>query len=399
MTAWQKALLGPRRVALVGASATPGKLGHLFMRNLTAETAGFRGEVVGVHPTLTEILGRAAYPDVVSVPGAVDLAIVVAPPKQVPAIAEDCARARVPVVVVITGGFAEAGAEGAALQDRAVSAARAGGVRLIGPNCFGVINTRAGLNGSLGMGMPESGGIALFTQSGAYGMAAFNRSREEQIGFSSVIACGNEADLDETDALEAFADDPETRVIAMLLESIGDGRRFFETAREVAARKPIVVLKTGRGEAGRRAAASHTAALASDTAVTSAALRQAGVHVVEDGLTLLDLAAALDRQPPLAGRRVAIITNSGGTGVELADLMEARGLEVPPLSQPLRTAIGKEIPAYGSAVNPIDVTTDWQRFRKCTASAWPRCWKAMRWMRSFRCCCSVPPPPERSPIA
>lgn len=362
MIAWQQALFAPRRVALVGASATPGKLGHLFMQNLTAETTGFRGEVVGVHPTLTEILGRPAYPDVASVPGAVDVAIIVAPSKQVPEIMEDCAQARVPVAVIITGGFAETGLEGMALQRRVVATARAGGVRLIGPNCFGVINTGAGLNGSLGMGMPERGGIALFTQSGAYGMAAFNRSREEQIGFSAVVACGNKADLDEADFLEAFVDDPQTRVIAMLLESIGDGRRFFDVAREVVRRKPVVVLKTGRGEAGRRAAASHTAALASDTAVTLAALRQAGVHVVEDGLTLLDLAAALDRQPPLTGRRVAIITNSGGTGVELSDLLETRGLAVPQLSPSLQSVIRAEIPAYGSPANPIDVTTDWQRF-------------------------------------
>jgi acetyltransferase len=162
--------------------------------------------------------------------------------------------------------------------------------------------------------------------------------------------------------LRAFGDDPETRVIAMLLESIGDGRGFFEAAREIAPKKPIVVLKTGRSDAGRRAAASHTAALATDTAVTLAALRQAGVHVVEDGLTLLDLAAALDRQPALRGRRIGIITNSGGTGVELADLMESRGLEVPRLSEALQSAIRPVLPAHGSPLNPVDVTTDWGRF-------------------------------------
>jgi len=360
--AWGAALFAPRRVALVGASATPGKLGHLFMQNLIAPQSGFGGEVVGVHPTLAEILGRPSYPSLAAVPGGADLAVIVAPPGEVPAIVADCAAARVPVAVVITGGFAEAGEAGRALEDRVVAAARAGGVRLIGPNCFGVISAAAGLNASLGMGMPARGGIALYTQSGAYGMAAFTRSQEDLIGFSRVVACGNKADLDEADILEAFGDDPETRVVAMLLESIGDGRRFFELARSIAPRKPIVVLKTGRGAAGRRAAASHTAALATDTAVTLAALRQAGVRVVEDGLTLLDLAAALDRQPPLRGRRVAVISNSGGTGVELADLLEAHGLEVPALSEPLQAAIRPVLPAYGSAVNPIDVTTEWRRF-------------------------------------
>ena len=362
MTSWDQALFAPSRVALVGASATPGKLGHLFMQNLIAPQLGFKGEVVAVHPKLTEILDRPAYSSLAAVPGGADLAVIVAPPGEVPGIMEDCAVARVPVAVIISGGFAETGTEGRLLEESIVATARAAHVRLIGPNCFGVISASAGLNASLGMGMPSRGGIALFTQSGAYGMAAFMRSQEDFIGFSRVVACGNKADLDETDMLRAFGEDPETRVIAMLLESISDGRRFFEAAREIAPRKPIVVLKTGRGEAGRRAAASHTAALATNTAVSLAALRQAGVHVVEDGLTLLDLAAAIDRQPPLAGRRIAIITNSGGTGVEIADLIEARGLQVPRLSEALQSAIRPVLPAYGSAANPIDVTTDWRRF-------------------------------------
>lgn len=362
MIAWDQALFAPRRVALIGASATPGKLGHLFMQNLIAPQSGFAGEVVAVHPTLTEILGRPAYPSLTAAPGGADLAVIVAPPGEIPGIIEDCARARVPAAIVISGGFAEAGPAGLALEKRVVAAARAGGVKLIGPNCFGVISASSGLNASLGMGMPSRGGIALYTQSGAYGMAAFTRSQEDLIGFSRVVACGNKADIDETDVLSVFGDDQETRVIAMLIESIGDGRRFFETARDVALRKPVIVLKTGRGEAGRRAAASHTAALATDTAVTHAALRQAGVRVVEDGQTLLDLAAALDRQPPLKGRRIAVITNSGGTGVEIADLMEARGLEVPRLSETLQSAIRPALPAFGSAANPIDVTTEWRRF-------------------------------------
>jgi acyl-CoA synthetase (NDP forming) len=362
MIAWHQALFAPRRVALIGASVAPGKLGNLFMQNLIAPQSGFAGDVVAVHPMVTEVLGRPAYPRLSAVPGGADLVVIVTPPGEVLGIIEDCASARVPAAIVISGGFAEAGPAGLALEKRIVAAAREGGVRLIGPNCFGVISVAGGLNASLGMGMPSPGGIALYTQSGAYGMAAFTRSQEDLIGFSRVVACGNKADIDESDVLRVFGDDPETRVIAMLIESIGDGRRFFETAREVALRKPVVVLKTGRGEAGRRAAASHTAALATDTAVTLAALRQAGVRVVEDGQTLLDLAAALDRQPPLKGRRIAVITNSGGTGVEIVDLMEARGLEIPRLSEPLQSAIRAALPAYGSAANPIDVTTEWRRF-------------------------------------
>lgn len=362
MANWVRALLAPRRVALVGASATPGKLGHLLLQNLLAEGAGFRGEVVPVHPELREIGGVPAYTSLALVPGRVDLAVIATPAALVPAAIADCVAVRVPVAVIITGGFAEMGDEGADLQRRITAVARAGGVRLVGPNCFGVIGPGAGLNASMAMGMPAAGGIALFTQSGAYGMAAFNHSREERIGFSSVVACGNKADLDECDFLEAFGEDPATRVVAMLVESVGDGRRFFEIARDVTRRKPVVILKTGSGDAGRRAAASHTAALATDAAVTLAALRQAGAHVVEDGLTLLDLAATLDRQPPLKGRRVGIITNSGGTGVELADLLEARGLSVPVLSEQVQSMLRPVVPAHGSTANPIDVTTDWKRF-------------------------------------
>lgn len=362
MKAWHEALFTPRRVALVGASDKPGKLGHLFMQNLLAADAGFAGEVIAVHPSAAEILGRPAYARVQDIPGGVDLAVVVAPPDATPAVIEDCAIARVPVGILISGGFAEAGAAGIQLQEKVAALARAGGVRLIGPNCFGVINVGAGLNASLGLGMPAGGGISLFTQSGAYGMAAFSRSQDDGIGFAKVIAPGNKIDLDEVEILRFLGDDPDTRVVAMLLESIGDGRALVEVAQAVAAKKPVVILKTGRGTAAQRAAASHTAALAGDYSVTKAALLQVGVRVVTDGLSLLDTAAALDRQPVLKGRRIAVITNSGGTGVELADLLEEEGLLVPALSQDLQKQIQVLLPAYGSARNPVDVTTDWPRF-------------------------------------
>jgi acetyltransferase len=191
-------------------------------------------------------------------------------------------------------------------------------------------------------------------------MAAYSRSIDEGAGFAKIIALGNKGDLDEADLLEFLARDPETKVVAMLLESISDGRKLFETA--AATQKPIVALKTGRSPNAQRAAASHTAALSSDAAVALAALRQAGVHIVEDGLTLLDVAAALARQPPLRGRRIGVITNSGGTGVELTDLLESKGLAVPVLSPTLQAAIARALPPHGSAVNPIDVTTEWSRF-------------------------------------
>ena len=359
MSDWGRALFDPRRLALVGASSKPGKLGYLFMRNLAD---GYAGELIPIHPSEATIFERRAYPTVSAVAGRVDLAVVVAPEQAVLAAIEDCVAAHVTAAVIVTGGFAESGPAGKALQDRIAATARAGGVRLVGPNCFGVINVHAGLNASLGMGLPEAGGVSLFTQSGAYGMAAFSRSREGGVGFAKVIAPGNKADLDETDIVTYLGADPATRVIALLLESIRDGAAFVEAVRRVTPFKPVVVLKTGRHAAAQRAAASHTDALAGDYRVASAALRQAGARLVDDGLSLLDVASALDVQPPLAGRRVAIITNSGGTGVELADLLEEEGLCVPALSDPLQAQIKTWIPAYGSATNPVDVTTDWPRF-------------------------------------
>lgn len=359
MNNWGDAAFAPRRIALVGASGEAGKVGRLLLDNLLL---GHGSEVVPIHPRAKELLGLAAYPGVAEAPGPIDLAVIVTPAHATVQVIEDCARARVPVALILSGGFAETGADGAALEAGLVRAARAGGVRLIGPNCFGLINVAAGLNASLAMGLPARGGVSLFTQSGSYGMAAFSRSREGAIGFAKVLAAGNKADVGEVDALRFFAGDSQTRVIALVLESIADGPALVEALRAVTPTKPVVILKTGRGTAGKRAAASHTAALAQDFAVARAVLRQSGAVLVDDGLTLFDVAAALDRQPALRGRRVAIITNSGGTGVELADLLEAEGLEVPALSAPLRDRIARHLPPHGSAANPVDVTTDWKRF-------------------------------------
>lgn len=359
MSDWGTALFEPPRLALVGASAKPGKLGYLFMRNLLD---GYAGELIPIHPSDGEILERRAYPAISAVDGAVDLAVIVAPePAVLPAI-EDCAAAGVTAAVIVTGGFAETGPAGRELQERIAATARSANVRLIGPNCFGVINVHARLNASLGMGLPEAGGVSLFTQSGAYGMAAFSRSKEGDVGFAKVIAPGNKVDLDETEIVDYLGADPQTRVIALLLESIRDGAAFAEAVARVTPHKPVVILKTGRHGAAQRAAASHTDALAGDYRIAAAALRQAGARFVDDGLALLDVASALDAQGPLRGRRVAIISNSGGTGVELADLLEEEGLAVPALSEGLQERVRTWIPTFGSAANPVDVTTDWPRF-------------------------------------
>ena len=362
MSAWAKALFEPARIALIGASPTQGKAGFVTLSNLLSDRAGFKGEVVPVHLKEQDILGRQTYLRVRDIPGGADLAVVVTPPVTLPAVMEDCAAAGVKTALVISSGFAETGSEGQALEQQMADVAREGGVRVVGPNCFGVINAHSGLNASIGLGIPGPGGISLITQSGAYGMAAFTRSIEDGIGFAKVASPGNKVDVNEVDFLRVLGKDSETRVIAMLIESFSDGRAFFDAARAITPNKPILVLKTGRGEAAKRAAASHTAALAGDNAIASAALEQAGVTLVRDGLALLDAAFALDRQGHLRGRRVGIVTNSGGTGVELADLLEEGGLLVPRLSDALQRQIAPLLAAFGSAQNPIDMTTDWKRY-------------------------------------
>ena len=359
MSGWAEKLLCANNVAVIGASGTEGKLGYLFMQNLIS---AYPGKIYPINPGQDEILGIKAYPSIKDAPGPVDLALVTTPPGAAPQVIDECVVAGVATAVIIGGGFAETGEQGAALERSVAEIARKGEVRLLGPNCFGVINTHLGLNGSLGLGLPEQGGVSLITQSGAYGMAAFTRSKLGEIGFAKVIAPGNKIDINEIELLAYLRNDPETRVIAMLIESISNGRALFQEIDRTTPDKPVVILKTGRTGSGQRAAASHTAALAGDYEVTAAALRQAGAHLVTDGQTLLDTAAALDKQPAPRGKRVAIITNSGGTGVELTDLLADHGLQVPALSKPLQEKISALLPEQGSAVNPIDVTTQWHRF-------------------------------------
>ena len=365
MSGWAQQLLNPKHVAVIGASNTEGKLGHLFMQNLVSN---YSGNIYPVNPGQDTILGLRAYPSIKDIPEKVDLALLTTPPAATLQLIEDCVVAEAATAVIISGGFAEIGAKGIALESEVAEIASKGQLRLLGPNCFGVINTRLGLNASLGLGLPEPGGVSLITQSGAYGMAAFTRSKLGEIGFARVIAPGNKIDINEIELLAFLREDADTRVIALLIESIGNGRALFEEINRTTETKPVVILKTGRTGSGQRAAASHTAALASDYVVAAAALRQAGAQLVTDGQTLLDTAAVLDKQPVQRGKRVAIITNSGGTGVELTDLLTDHGLEVPALSAELQDKIRAFLPEQGSAVNPIDVTTQWHRFTEMYGS-------------------------------
>jgi len=353
MSDWGVAAFNPRSVALIGASAKPGKLGYILMRNLLD---GYPGTLFPVNPGEAEIMGRRAYSRLQDVAEPVDLAVIALPPEACVQAMRDCAEAGAKTALVLSGGFAEVGSEGLARQQAMLQAARAGRVRLIGPNCFGLYNCNLGLNASMGFGLPPKGGnISLVTQSGAYGMAIFGLAQQRLLRFAKILSHGNKADLTDHEILDYFEHDDETSVLCLFLESVSNGRAFYEALARTARRKPVVVAKTGQSSAGRRAAASHTAALTGDATAFITAVRQAGAILAESGLEMVDIAEALSRQPLPPGRRVGIITNSGGTGVELTDLCERFGLSVPELPPATQARISPLIPAYASPRNPVDV--------------------------------------------
>lgn len=355
-----EAVFNPRRVALVGASDKPGSMGELFWRNL----CGFPGEVVPVTPSAPTVGGVPTCRTLADLDRPVDLAVVVVRAEAVPAVVRDAAAARIPAALVISGGFAETGATGDTLQAELLTAARAGGVRVVGPNCFGVQNCDLPLNASMATGLPPGGGgITLATQSGSYGMAIHTLAVDERTRFAKVYAMGNKVDLSDAELLRYLVGDPASRTLCFFLESLPDGREFCAAARAATrAGKPVIVARTGRSVGGARAAASHTAALAGSERIWRSALEQSGVLLARSGLEMLDAARALDAQPPPAGRRVAIITNSGGTGVELADLLADEGLTVPELSPELQDELRSLLPAFASPANPVDVTPVWRQF-------------------------------------
>lgn len=353
------AIFQPRRIALVGASEQPGRMGWVFWHNLES----FPGEVVPITQSAERVFGHKAYRSLRDVEGEIDLALVVVPAAAVPGVIADAGAKGVPAAVVISGGFAEAGPAGAALQDELMLAARASGVRIVGPNCFGVQNCDLPLNASFAEGLPAGGGgITLITQSGAYGMAVHAIGRDEGSRFAKVYAAGNKADIGDAELLRYLGADSATRTVCFFLESLPDGRAFAEAARSITRDKPVIVARTGWSSAGARAAESHTAALAGNERIWRAALEQAGVVLARTGLEMLDVARALDTQPVPAGSRVAVITNSGGTGVELTDLLTAEVVEVPELTAGLQDELRALLPPHGSPRNPVDITPVWSRY-------------------------------------
>jgi len=357
-----EAVFNPRSLALIGASSEEAKLGYTFARNLTS---GYQGRLYFVNPKGGDILGHRAYASINDLPEPIDLAVIVIPAKAVPDAMKELAQKGTKAAVVITAGFGEAGPEGKKLEEEMMKEARKGNIKVIGPNCFGVYNCNIRLNASMGLGMPEGGGdISFLTQSGAYGMAIFTFAMDHSMKFAKVMAHGNKAGIDDYEVIRYFGEDEETKVICLFLESVDKGRKFYEEAKKIALTKPIVATKTGRTAGAKRAAASHTAALAGTFTAYDAAFKQSGIVFARNGMDLISIAKGLDWQPIPLGKRVGIVTNSGGTGVELADLCEESGLVVPEFQEKTQKRIRALIPPYASARNPVDMTPVWPQYEK-----------------------------------
>ena len=351
-----KEFLTPGSVAVIGASRNPEKVGFGVFANLVR--AGFPGPVYGVNPSGGELLGLPLYPSIDSIPGPVDLGVFVVPPKAILDGIPALARKGMKAAIAISAGFKEVGGEGIALERGLSEAAKAAGIRVLGPNCLGLINTHAALNASFSRGTPPKGAISFFSQSGALCTAVLDWATGENVGFSKFISLGNKADISESDIMEYLADDPDTRVILGYVESIDDGRRFLRVAREVTRRKPVVMVKAGSTAAGARAASSHTGSLAGSDRAYSAAFRQGGILRVETVEDLFDLALGFAMQPVPAGERLLILTNAGGPGILAADMAERLGIPLAEVSGDLRARILPQLPPTASLGNPVDVIGD-----------------------------------------
>jgi acetyl coenzyme A synthetase (ADP forming)-like protein len=349
-------VLYPHAVAVVGASEQPGGAGEAVVRNLQA--AAFPGPIYPVTPTAATIKSLPAFASLEDTPGPVDLAIIAVPSDQVTGVAEECGRKGVRSLIVLSAGFAEVGADGQQRQSELLRICRTHGMRLIGPNCIGVINTDpvAPLNATFGPRMPPTGRIGMATHSGSLGLAAIDFTTARELGFSSLVSMGNKADISGNDLLGYWHTDPRTDVILLYLESFGNPRKFAHFARAIGRSKPIVALKSGRSAVGARTSESPTGALLSASDVSVDALfHQSGVIRTDTLEEMLDVADLLAHQPLPAGHRVAILTNAGGPAVMCADTCDARGLELPRLSEPTQTRLRELLPAEARVANPVDM--------------------------------------------
>jgi acyl-CoA synthetase (NDP forming) len=346
-------LLYPRSIAFIGASAQMGKWGHMLVANTIS--GGYKGRIYLVNPKGGTIMGRPAFKQITDIPDPVDLAVVTVPAHQVIDLIRPLRTKGVPAMVLISSGFKEIGEHGTALEDQLIAAARQAGILVLGPNTMGITNPHLRLFCTGARVKPRAGAIAMVAQSGNMGSQLLTFAEKQGIGIRGFVGSGNEAMITIEDYIEGFEVDELTRVVILYIESIKQGRRFYEAARRLSAKKPIVLLKGGQSEAGSKAAAGHTGAMASNNRVFEAVCRQAGIIKVDAPMDLLDLAAAFDSLPLPRGPRVAIMTWGGGWGVVTADLCQSHGLVIPVLDKDIIARLDDLLPAYWSRANPMDL--------------------------------------------
>jgi acetyl coenzyme A synthetase (ADP forming)-like protein len=351
-----ESLLSPGTIAVIGASTSPDKVGYAFLANL--KRSGFQGTVVPTHLSASEILGFPCYRSLVDYPGTVDLAIVLVGGRHVKDAVTEAIGKGARTVIVVTAGFKETGAAGAEAERELVALCRRAGVRLVGPNCLGVLNTHHRMNATFAPCLPPPGNISVISQSGALCVVILDVAAQQNLGLAKVISIGNKADLNEVDFLRALAADPETKVVAGYLENITDGNEFLRVAEIVASDKPVVLLKVGTTQAGAKAASSHTGSLAGADLAYGAAFRRAGVIRAENFEALFDYALALSMQPLPPGDRLGVLTNAGGPGIMAADAAESMGLRLPAPAASTKARLAEFLPASAALGNPVDVIGD-----------------------------------------
>lgn len=349
-------LFKPSSIAVVGASKTPGKIGNAIIRNLL--NSGYQGTIYPVNPKDKEIEGLTCYPGVAEIPGKVDTAVISVPARLVCDVAEECGKAGVKNLVVITAGFKEIGSEGLELEKKLISICREYGMRMVGPNCVGVMDTHTPMNASFAGAFPKQGEIAFLSQSGAMLIAILDWSLSIGLGFSKIVSLGNKGDLSEIDFIEDAASDPNTKVILCYIEDIVDGERFLEVAGQAAKQKPVIVLKSGTSQAGAQAASSHTGALAGSDLAYDTAFKQCGIIRARNMTELFDLAVAFAKSPVPKGERVAIVTNSGGPGIIATDNVESKNLKMARFEKETIEELRANLPAEAGIYNPVDVLGD-----------------------------------------
>jgi len=358
--------LNPRGVAIIGASASPEKLGYGVARNLIQ--SGYAGAIHFVGQKSATLFDRPILTSVAEIPDPVDLAILIVPTQATPQAIEDCGRRGIKTAIIVSAGFREVGAEGAALEKLCVEVARKYGVRLLGPNCIGTLDTHLPLDVTfLQPPMPAKGNIGFISHSGAFCAAIIDWAREQGFGFSQIVSLGNQADVNETDMLPELAKDERTKAIVMYMESVSDGRQFIKAASQITKQKPVIALKVGRFEAGQKAAASHTGALAGAEAAFDAAFDKCGILRADSAEQMFDWARALANCPPLRGLHTAILTNAGGPGVIAADALETNGLRLAALSHAAQEKLAAHLPPAASLHNPVDMlaSASPQQYAQC----------------------------------